>query len=334
MDFLLDNPLATMEGPAFLVLFILFIVLSTVVVAAVRQSSDKTEHLSLPAIPPEPDPYEIAYLRGGANETARAAIFSLAQKGAIEIIADEKRSVLRANSSLAAGNRLTEMENAALAWIGRERMVDEAFKRSGGLADSLDPFLDGFRRNLESRNLIGGSEARKQLKRYARFAAGAIAVIGGYKVAASIAYGQFNIIFTIILTLISVVIVMSVGRLPRVTKLGKKYLERLQLAFDDLKRTSQAAYIRTAEPRVIPAASFAGVDPLLLSVGLFGGTVLVGTVFDDYNTAFQRSMQQASSGSGGCGSGCGSGSSSGGDGGSGCGSGCGGGGCGGGGCGG
>jgi hypothetical protein len=73
MDFLLDNPLATMDGPAFLVLFGSVIVLAVIAVAIPRVDSDNTHKLPVPPIPPEPEPYEIEFLRGGSNEMARSS---------------------------------------------------------------------------------------------------------------------------------------------------------------------------------------------------------------------------------------------------------------------
>jgi uncharacterized protein (TIGR04222 family) len=95
MDFLLDNPLATMDGPAFLVLYVSVIILSAVALGVARANSDRSDNLNIPAIPPDPDPYEIAFLRGGANEVARAIIFSLIQKGFVEIVAEGKTSRLK-----------------------------------------------------------------------------------------------------------------------------------------------------------------------------------------------------------------------------------------------
>lgn len=337
MDFLLDNPLATMEGPMFLVLYIFVILLSTVVVAAARSKIDSSDQLNLPAIPPEPDPYEVAFLRGGANEATRSVIFALVQKHLIEIVTDGSRSVLRPVITAGSVRGLAGPEQTAIDWIGASREVSEVFNKYYGLVEQMDPFFSAYRAGLENRQLLTSEEGRRQIKGYARTAAAVILLVGGYKVVASIAYGQFNFIFTIILALIGGIVVMSLGGLPRMTKLGRKYLERLQLAFDDLKYKAQAPYIRTAETDALPKTSFAGVDPLLLSVGLFGSGILTGTVYDGYNTAFHKAQQQQVAGSsGGCGSGtaCGSGSSSGSSGGScsgggGCGGGCGGGGCGG-----
>jgi uncharacterized membrane protein YgcG len=123
--------------------------------------------------------------------------------------------------------------------------------------------------------------------------------------------GRFNVMFTIFLAIVGFVVAIGIGKVPRVTKLGKQYLERLQLAFEGLKyQTPQTLNFQ---------AGAAGIDPLLLSVGVFGTGILAGTAFSHYNETFARQHQAGSS----CGSSCGSGSSSG-DGGGSCGGGCGG----------
>jgi uncharacterized protein (TIGR04222 family) len=337
MDFLLDNPLAMMDGPAFLVLFASLIVLSLIAVAAARAASDKSDKLNIPTIPPEPDPVEIAFLRGGPNEAARAAIFSLLQKQLIQIETDGKRSVLKPVIAAGGVSGLGGIDQAAMDWIGTVREAGEVFQKNGGLVARLEPYFLAYQGQLENRQLLTSEEATARLKRYARAVAAFIVLLGGYKVVVSMVYGNFNFVFTIILIAIGVAASFWIGRLPRMTKLGKQYLERLYMAFGDLKYKSQAPYIRNAETPALQSASFAGVDPLLLSVGLFGTGILAGTMFADYNTAFHRAQQQSrwtDGGGGGCGSGaCGSCSSDSGGGGSSCSSGssgCGGGGCGGG----
>jgi uncharacterized membrane protein YgcG len=176
-----------------------------------------------------------------------------------------------------------------------------------------------YRSRLEQAQLVVSDEARSQMSRWMWTAMSVIAGLGIYKIFAAIVYGEFNIIFTILMCAFGLIITKAISGLPRLTKLGKAYLERLQLAFDNLKYESQKAYLPTNQARVIPQTTFAGVDPLLLSVGVFGGTILAGTVFDSHNQAFQKAqLQAAASSGGGCSSGCGSCSSSDGGGGSSC----------------
>src|SRR5689334_6465903 len=85
MEILIDNPLAKMYGPYFLILFGFIIFFAVILLALVKSKFDNTGRHAIPPIPQNPDPFEIAYLRGGTNEVARSVIFSLLQKGFIEI---------------------------------------------------------------------------------------------------------------------------------------------------------------------------------------------------------------------------------------------------------
>jgi uncharacterized protein (TIGR04222 family) len=328
MDFLLDNPLATLNGAVFLILYAFVIFFTIASLALYRSEIDKTDKLNLPAIPPNPDPYEIAYLRGGVNEMARSAVFSLIQKGFVEVVNEGKTGkVKRVENSVNHGS-LNQIEQLALNWIGKEREAKDVFNEHFGLVEKLEPSGLIYHGQLEGRQFLTTYETESRIKWWGRRAAALVGVFGAYKIIAAIVHGQFNFIFTIILAVVGIGIALTISRLPRMTKLGKIYLERLQLAFETLKYKSQEPYIGTIAPRTATAgeAGFAGVDPLLVSVGVFGTGILAGTIFSNYNDAFAKAKQQQAGSSGGCGAGCGSSCSSGGDGG---GSSCGGGGCGG-----
>ncbi len=62
MEFLFDNPLTNMYGPYFLVIYIIFTVSTIIVYRILKNRLDRTAHFSLPPIPQNPDPFEIAYL--------------------------------------------------------------------------------------------------------------------------------------------------------------------------------------------------------------------------------------------------------------------------------
>lgn len=330
MDFLLDNPIAWLEGTAFIVLFIVYCISIIAVLAVAKSNLDNTDKLPIPAIPPEVDPYEVAYLRGGANELARSVIFSLMQKGFVAIVNDGKTGRIRTVENVDRSGSLTEVERTALAWVGFEREAKDVFDSRSGLVEQMELQSARYQIELANRQFLTPDDLTARAKKYAWTAAALIAGLGGYKVFASVMAGRFNIIFTIVITVIAFVVAMTVGRLPRATKLGKQYLERLRLAFEGLIYTSQKPYIgANAQRPALAESGHAGIDPLLISVGVFGTGILAGTMFAGYNDAFARAQKESGSGGGGCGSSCGSGSSCS----SGCGSGCGGGGCGGGGCG-
>jgi hypothetical protein len=141
---------------------------------------------------------------------------------------------------------------------------------------------------------------------------------GSFKFIAAIAHGRFNVIFLIIMAFVGIAILGLNSKLPRLSQRGRDYLEALQIAFARLKNTSS---ITKPEERLLSSPTFAGVDPMLLMVGVFGVSALSGTAYDYFPHTFQRGAQENSWSSSSCGSAssCGSSCSSGGCGGGGCG---------------
>jgi len=326
MDFLFDNPLANLYGPYFLILYISFIICTIIGYRVLRTRHDRTAHFAIPPIPNNPDPFEIAYLRGGANELARAVVFSLNQKNLLKFANGDKTSHIYPTNIEFEKRGLKPIERTALDWFSATRETKELFSAKDGLATALNPYSETFQARLEMQNFFPGEEMIKRNNRLTLQAFMLFAGLGVYKVIAALYNGYWNIFGIVFVTIIGVVVLATAAKMPRLTQLGKTYLERLQLAFERIKPSNHNAL---SAPASVPSATFAAVDPFLLSVGVFGGAALAGTMYSDYNQAFQRAQNQSATSSGSCGSSCGSSScSSGGDGGSsGCGGGCGGGGC-------
>ncbi len=61
--------------------------IGAVIIACYRsiRAVDQTLGFDLPVIPAKIDPYQIAYLRGGENETTRVAVASLVQRGLLQM---------------------------------------------------------------------------------------------------------------------------------------------------------------------------------------------------------------------------------------------------------
>jgi uncharacterized protein (TIGR04222 family) len=316
MDILLDNPLAAMYAPYFLIFygFTIFFILAFLGYSKTRL--DQTNSLSVPPILTAIDPYEIAFLRGGDHEMARAVVFGLAQKGFAEIKIDGKNGFVKRLNPEKVVSDLLPIEQLALQWLGSSRETDEFFQ-ANGLSAQLAGYARTFQGRLETQQLLVGEESKNRLKRQKWTAISAIFLLGIYKIAAAVIYGNFNFFGIIVLIAIGIAVAAVIGKTPRVTKLGDAFLDRLQLAFENLKYE-----IAGGKAKKLQTKMTSSVDPLVLSVGVFGAGILAGTAFDNYNEAFRRAQQQSSSGS--CGSACGSSCSSGDSGGSSCGGGCGG----------
>jgi uncharacterized protein (TIGR04222 family) len=329
MDFLFDNPLANMPGVPFLIFYSLFGIFALVIFSLWKSQADKTANLPLPAVPPNVDPYEIAYLRGGLNEVARAVVFALRQKDFLIIqTADAKHSRIHRNPHQTDTRNLNQIERAALEWFAAaSREPKEMFQSYGGLTQVLEPYCEAYRAHLEQQSFLTDRSLQKQISQARNLVLLLIFGLGGYKFVAALINGYWNVFGIIIVFVILSIVAFAAGKTPRLTSLGKIYLERLQTAFENLKYQPAR---QIGQPTASGGPVFAGVDPLLLGVGVFGGAILAGTAFDDYNQAFQRAQNQAAASAGGggssCGSACGSSCSSGGGdgGGSSCGGGCGG----------
>src|ERR687895_307775 len=85
MDLLMNNPLADMYGPLFLLVYAAAIALTAVACRVLTRRLDWTANMAPPPIPSDPDPHEIAYLRGGENEVTRSVVFALVQKGLLQV---------------------------------------------------------------------------------------------------------------------------------------------------------------------------------------------------------------------------------------------------------
>jgi uncharacterized protein (TIGR04222 family) len=321
MDFLFDNPLVNLYGPYFLVLYISFFISTIVAYRVLRTRLDRTAHFSIPPIPNNPNPFEIAYLRGGENELARAVVFSLFKKNLLKIFNEEKKSQICPTNIGFERRSLQPIELTALEWFNANREPKEMFQKNG-LAQTLKPYSETFQAKLEMQNFFPDEEMKRRNNRLTLQAFLVFGGLGAYKIIAAILGGYWNIFGIVFIMIIGMFVLAAAAKMPRLTTLGKTYLERLQLAFERIKPSNHNPISAQA---TVPSASFAAVDPFLLSVGVFGGAALAGTMYSDYNQAFQRAQNQSATSSGSCGSGCGSSScSSGGDGGGGCGGGCGG----------
>lgn len=307
MEILLDNPLATMYGPYFLIFYGFFIVFTLIFLGILKTRIDKSDKIGLPPIPSQIDPYEIAFLRGGTNEVARSVLFSLMRKGYLQMENDGKTGRIFRTENPTDRGVLKPIEQITLDWVGSSCETSQIFAAKG-LTRQLEMFGNAYKMRLEQQQLLVNDEMKAQMSVFRWAAILAVLGLGFYKIFAAVLNGRYNFIFIVIMGVAGMLIAAAVSNLPRLTKLGKAYLERLQMAFDNLKYQAQKTYLPSNEPRTVPQASFAGVDPLLLSVGVFGSAILAGTVYDQYNQTFQKAQNQAAGSS--CGSACGSSCSS------------------------
>ncbi len=330
------NPIANMYGRLFLLFYGLIIVI-TLFVCKWSIKYDLTGKLPLPLIPINPDPLEIGYLRGGENEVARLVTFDLIQRGYLKIIG--KR--VQKSPDYPKWSQLSPLEQEVFSWFDYSKQVSPICEFSVLIKIKehvIQKHCIIYKQHLQNEQLLF-TETPKAFIRYVTVLGFMIILgLGIYKLVMSILQGHSNILFLMIMGVISVINLRNMSQVPvkspRVSQRGTNYLRQLAHTFANFK-----------EPNI----NITDLD-MLLPLAIFGLTALINTPFSNFIDLFNVSgsiagrylVSQSTSGScesgGGCGGsggdagggggGCGGG---GGGGGGGCGGGGGGGGCGGGG---
>jgi uncharacterized protein (TIGR04222 family) len=274
-----------LRGPEFLVVYLIVGAIVITAMLLLRHSAEPAgPQISLT------DPYLVAFLRGGQNETLRVATVSLIDRGILK--ADVKKVVA---SEGAFGKAAAGLEQKIVKFFNPSADAISIFK-----SKETEPEMRGYENQLMQAGLLPDSSVRDG--QLLRMMIGLVVLlgIGITKLFVAIAGGHSNVAFLIILMIVFTVVVIKVSR-PRRTKEGDRAIENLRTLFGDLK-TRQSSMAGGASP--VEYAMMAAV---------FGAATI-----PEAKALFPRA-----GGSSDCGSSCGS-SSSGDGGGDGGGSGCGG----------
>lgn len=284
------NPFA-LPGPQFLVFYL---ALAAAVVAALIALNRRNgrEGKSSRVNDLTTDPYRIAYLRGGATETARVAIFNLVDRGILDFDAGRVRTVKPAGDAAQALRR--PLDRAIVAQAHNPVTV-KLLTGIGPVRKEAEAYAPA----LAAQGLVT-SDAERRGRRNAVLVALAVLVgVSATKVVYALSQGRSNVTFLVILTIVSCVgvIFMSMGRL---TGRGSEMLDSVKTL---LKR------LRDDTGRL---KSGGATNEALLLAAAFGLAALPTDAFPVVEEMFPRPQggggdSGGSSGDGGGSSGCGGG---------------------------
>src|SRR4030095_12914403 len=99
MDFLTNNPLINLRGPAFLGVYAIVAIVVMVIAHYRIRKMDRTVQSPVPLVPHEIDPFEIAFMRGGYPEFVRLTILDLVARGYLEAMTYGATTIIGARSS-------------------------------------------------------------------------------------------------------------------------------------------------------------------------------------------------------------------------------------------
>ncbi len=244
------------------------------------------------------DPYQIAFLRGGASEAVKVAVVSLVDRKLLR--AGEGTICIAVPDADAFGRRTLEQ---AILERARQALSPAALLADGAVqAACLE-----YEASLSVRGLL--ADARTHAARSTPLAVMVLVMVGiaVLRIGNALVHGRHNVGFLVVLTVVTVVAMVPAYR-DRLTGLGREALAKLRTLFRSLK--ARAASI---------APGGATSDAVLLAA-VFGLAALPAHAFPCVQQLYPRSRTGGGDGD----SGSGSSSDGGGCGGGGCGGGCGG----------
>jgi uncharacterized protein (TIGR04222 family) len=281
-----------------------------------RRLLDRTGRLDTPPMPDAPDPYQIAYLRGGEAEVLRLTLFDLIHRGHLEMHETKRlaSSQLRLQRSETAprDDTLSDIERRLLEFFRISRSPNE-LNRSD-IPDLVRRHCLDQKAALTREHMLIPEAVDQRLSSADFLIAAAGCVLGialGMVVFDHLGIGVgIAILFLFARKLIK----WHMRRSGHMSGLGRKYLASLKEAFADL---GPAGAHSAKSPRAFR-------DDPLLSIGLYGSAVLMGTEFAAFShmTAFDSGggfgidssfggdgggFGGGDGGAGGCGGGCGGG---------------------------
>jgi uncharacterized protein (TIGR04222 family) len=298
VDGLAILPFFGLPGPQFLVVYFLICLGSLVGLWAYLRFEGASG--APPQMPVRPDPYEIAYLRGGWREAAVVALYALKKRGAIELDATTG-AVSTTAAEVSAQN---PVEQAALREIGSGAALN-ALMKSLSLRDGVEGALSSAIDRMRAAGLIkpSGHEARTFLP--GLFVMAALGAYALARIVYAFDHGRHNVaglvIFSLVAAVAAFVICLRAAQQP-CTARGRAYLDQFRVAYSGMRQE----FVDHGETN----------GPSLALVAALGVGALAGTSEGAFAMAYRRHAQPAGSGGdGGGGSSCSSGGGDGGGGG-------------------
>lgn len=301
-----------LRGPEFLLFYAVLctVVIVTLVLLRRAAESGRSPKLNLS------DPYLIAYLRGGKNETLRIAMLSLIDRQLLTV----KDETVQTAEKVSANMVTLPLEQAMLKIFAKAGSATSIYSSS-----TLESACSVYEAHLQQKGLLPDEATKAKRRKRRLFAVMIILGVAFARIIQSLATGHHNLLFLLGMMIVASLIAKNYAS-PRLTQSGKEFLEDIQSLYAHLKYS-----------KLNPQQGSTSIDGMMLAAAVFGISAITAySTFAYAHTLFPRATQNSSASSSSCGSSCGSSCSSS----SGsscssssCGSSCGGGGCGGGGCG-
>jgi uncharacterized protein (TIGR04222 family) len=268
-----------LTGPEFLLFYLILGVGLLIVLFLLRRYGEPD-----PSMPVQlTDPYEIAYLRGRANEVMRLATIGLIDRGLLSVngsklkVADEARARLVKHP----------LERGILSHFGVELEAASVFSNVF-VKDTCDQYA----LRLTHLGLLQDDNAKKRRTAACLAVVGLLWLVSIVKVKVATERGHRNVGFLIVLTMLFTLAALLITNRVKRTRRGDRFLSHIRSLFEALRQRSS-----TFIPR-------ANTIELMLLGAVFGVSALPSGAFPYTRTLYPKAAAGGSSS--GCGSSCGS----------------------------
>jgi uncharacterized protein (TIGR04222 family) len=272
---LINNPIANMYGPYFLLFYAVVIIITLIIC---KRSVRKINPVDLPRsfkIPDKPDPYEITYLRGGKIELVRLIIYELIQEKFLEV---KDKKMMEQKPGHPDISKLPKIKQMVFNWFSKPASANEILLSKDKFF-SIGAYTDIYERTLKHNKFITTTQDRIDARRIGFNAAIFLFAVAFYKISVALLTGHSNIWFLVFMYIAACILIYRTCKLSYLSSQGETYLEKLRTAFSDLKSDSM---IDDAGD-LIPEAA--------LAMGIYGFNVLGSTAYAEDHHLFARTSQ-------------------------------------------
>jgi len=288
------NPITELTANQFLLFYAVLIGATVLLCRWWSRLIDATAAMAVPAVPSEPDPYEIAYLRGGEDEVMKAVIGGLYQRGYLSLDTESEKT-FRQPSNHSDVEVLSPLERSVFGWFAEPRTPGEVTR---DLRPTVGADCLSFAERFEQERLLTSDEVRDRAQLACIAGTVVIVAIGASRALVGMTRER-PIRFLLLMGIVGCLVLWKSCRAPRLSSLGSRYLEELSKSFAWLKGAAGVTAATVQGVRVVPQPAVDRSNFLLL-VGVFGlGAAGYGYVEDTIKP-------KSSASAGGCGGdGCG-----------------------------
>ncbi len=220
--------IGNMYGPLFILFYMAFCAV-VIMVARLVSAALQYDPAHLPAVTPLPDPYQIAYLRGGPRAVTNLAILQLLEEGCLELREDTLH--------MAKGRHRPPISDAraiqTAVWY--EFSSPKLATALPEIALQIEPMCIPLKRDLYHNRLLQTHNQRVVGLVIMALAATIIAIMGLFKLITALNNGHHNVGFLVILMVLQPALTIRMCYPKLASWRGRKYLRRLQTAYSQLQ---------------------------------------------------------------------------------------------------